>query len=153
MSSRRQPIRAEDAQVIDYNQGDTAKQYKKTKTLPVRTRIEAYSFLKHIGDVQDKKVLDVACGAGDYTRILRRAGADPMVGFDVSEKMIALAREEDAREPLGIEYSVADARVAVAQQDFDLAVAAFLLVYARARDELATMCHGRAAASSQAAGS
>lgn len=130
--------------VIDYNQGHIAEQYKKTKAIPVRSRIEAYSFLKHIGDVQDRKVLDVACGAGDYTRILRRAGANPMVGFDISEKMIALAREQESREPLGIEYSVADARVTVAHPDFDIAVAAHLLVYARDRDELGRMCRGLA---------
>ncbi|MCH9668429.1 MAG: class I SAM-dependent methyltransferase [Actinomycetia bacterium] len=130
--------------VIDYNQSDTAEQYKKTKAIPVRSRIEAYSFLKRIGDVTGKKVLDVACGAGDYTRILRGAGADPVVGFDISAKMIGLARDQEAREPLGIEYSVADARETVPQQDFDIAVAAYLLVYARDRDELAKMCRGLA---------
>ncbi len=128
--------------VTDYNQGDTAEQYEKTKTLPVRSRIEAYSFLKHIGDVNGKKVVDIACGAGDYTRVLRRAGADPMVGFDISEKMIDLARQQEAHEPLGIHYSVADARTPLAQQDFDIAVAAYLLVYARSRDELNKMCRG-----------
>lgn len=130
--------------VIDYNEGDIAEQYAKTKAVPVRSRIEAYSFLKHIGDVTGKKVLDVACGTGYYTRILRRAGADPVVGFDISEKMINLARAEEARHPLGIEYSVADARVTVPQQDFDIAVAAYLLVYARDRDELRSMCRGLA---------
>jgi len=130
--------------VIDYSQGDTAEQYEKTKQVPVRSRIEAYSFLKHIGDVKGRKVLDVACGAGDYTRILRCAGADPTVGFDISEKMIGLAREQEAREPLGIEYSVADACATAVQQDFDIAVAAYLLVYARDRDEFGRMCRGLA---------
>ncbi len=130
--------------VTDYNQGDIAEQYKKTKALPIRSRIEAHSFLKHIGDVKGKKALDVACGAGDYTRILRRAGAAPMVGFDISEKMIGLAREQEDREPLGIEYFVADASSAVPQQDFDIAVAAYLLVYARDRDQLGRMCRGPA---------
>lgn len=108
----------------------------------MRSRVEAYSFLKRIGDVRGQKVVDIACGAGDYTRVLRRAGAAPVVGFDVSEKMIALARESEAREPLGIEYFVADARATSRRQDFDLGVAAYLLVHARNRDELATMCRG-----------
>ncbi|WP_245906512.1 tRNA 5-methoxyuridine(34)/uridine 5-oxyacetic acid(34) synthase CmoB [Mycolicibacterium palauense] len=64
--------------VTDYDQGDVAEQYAKTKTMPVRSRIEQYSFLKHVGDVTGKKVLDVACGAGHYTRMLRQAGADPV---------------------------------------------------------------------------
>ena len=128
--------------VMDYNQGNIAEHYMKTKDVPVRSRIEAYSFLKIIGDVKGKKVLDVACGSGNYTRILRRAGADPIVGFDISDKMIALAREQEASEHLGIDYQVADARETVPQQDFDIAIAAYLLVYARDRDELARMCRG-----------
>ncbi|WP_235870734.1 class I SAM-dependent methyltransferase [Rhodococcus xishaensis] len=130
--------------VTDYNEGLIAEKYEKTKTFPVRSRIEAYSFLKHVGDVKGKKVLDVACGSGDFTRILRRAGAAPMVGLDISEKMIGLARKQEEREPLGIEYIVADARSVVPQQDFDVAVAAYLLMYARDRDELGRMCRGLA---------
>jgi len=102
--------------VTDYDNGDVAERYKKTKAIPVRSRIEAHSFLKHIGDVEGKKVLDI------------------------SEKMIALARHEEARDPLGIEYAVGAARSVAPQQDFDIAVAAYLLVYARDRDELGPMC-------------
>lgn len=130
--------------VTNYNEGDIAEQYKKTKNLPVRSRIEAYSFLKCIGDVTGKSVLDAACGSGDYTRVLKRAGAAATMGFDISEKMISLARDQEAREPLGIEYNVADARSVVPQQDFDIVVAAYLLVYARNRDELSRMCYGLA---------
>jgi ubiquinone/menaquinone biosynthesis C-methylase UbiE len=36
--------------------------------------------------------------------MLRRHGATRVVGVDVSEGMIALAREEEAREPLGVQY-------------------------------------------------
>ncbi|WP_245906510.1 methyltransferase domain-containing protein [Mycolicibacterium palauense] len=59
--------------------------------------------------------------------------------------MIAAARAQEARRPLGIDYVVADLRVPVPQQDFDLAVAAYVLVYARDRGELAKMCRGLAA--------
>ncbi len=58
--------------------------------------------------------------------------------------MIALAREQESQEPLGIEYIVADARSIVAQQDYDIVVCAWLLVYAEDRDELARMCRGLA---------
>jgi len=129
---------------IDYNQGQIAEQYQEAKTQPWRSRIEAYSFLKVIGDVRGKKVLDVACGEGHYTRLLRRAGAARVVGLDISERMIALARDQEAREPLGIDYLVEDARTIVPQQDFDVVVAAYLLVYAQDRAELARMCRGLA---------
>lgn len=124
----------------DYDDGDTAERYLNTYSRPVRSRIEGFTFLNRIGDVTGLDVLDVACGEGHYTRMLKRAGAASVAGFDISAKMIGLARAEEAREPLGIDYSVADARTPVAQQDFDIAVAAYLLVYARDRAELARMC-------------
>lgn len=130
--------------VTDYNQGNIAEQYQQAKAQLWRERVEAYSFLKRIGDVTGKSVLDVACGDGHYTRILRKAGAAQVVGLDLSERMIELARAQEEREPLGIEYRVEDAHTVAAQPDFDLVVAAWLLVYARTRVELAQMCRGLA---------
>lgn len=63
-----------------------------------------------------------------------------MVGLDISERMIDLARAQEAKEPFGIEYWVEDAGTIVPQQDFDLAIAAWLLVDAHDRTELACMC-------------
>ncbi|WP_099021639.1 class I SAM-dependent methyltransferase [Mycolicibacterium palauense] len=129
---------------IDYNEGHIAEQYQEAKTQPWRERVETYSFLNVIGDVTGKKVLDVACGEGHFTRLLCRAGAAQVVGLDISERMITLAREQELRDPLGIEYTVADARSIVAQQDYDIVVSAWLLVYAQDRAELAQMCRGLA---------
>lgn len=124
----------------DYNV--IANQYKKAKEQPWRFRVETYSLMKLIGNLSGKNVVDVACGEGFFTRKLRKAGAAETVGVDISESMIELARAQEAREPLGITYRVEDARAAVAQQDFDLAVSAWLLVYAHDREELAAMCRG-----------
>jgi len=129
---------------IDYNQGQIAEQYKQAKEQLCRSRIETYSFMKRIGDLRGKKVVDMACGEGYFTRRLRQAGAAHVVGFDISERMIELARAQEKIDPLGIEYRVEDARALVPQQDCDLAVAAWLLVYARDQAELAQMCHGLA---------
>jgi toxoflavin synthase len=131
--------------VTDYDEGDTAELYRRAKnTLPIY-QVDTYSLMQRTGDVSGRKVLDVACGEGHFTRLLRRAGAAPVVGLDVSEEMIRLAREQEAAEPLGIDYVVGDARTAAdPPQDFDIAVAAFVLVYARSRHELATMCRGLA---------
>ena len=131
--------------VTDYDAGETAQLYQRAKnTLPIY-QVDTYSLMQRIGDVSSLKVLDIACGEGHFTRRLRRAGAAKVVGLDISEEMIRLAREQESAEPLGIDYVVGDARVAAdPPQDFDIAVAAFLLVYARSRDELATMCRGLA---------
>ena len=130
--------------VTDYDQNRIAEQYQQAKAQPWRLRTETHSFLKLIGDVKGKRVLDVACGEGHFTRMLRAADAAAVVGIDISERMIDLAREQEARQPLGIEYRVEDARAVVGQADFDLVVAAWLLVYAQTRTDLVQMCRGLA---------
>lgn len=129
--------------VTDYDEGQTAELYRRAKnTLPIY-RVDTYSLMQCIGDVSGQRVLDIACGEGHFTRLLRRAGAAHAVGMDVSEEMIRLARQQEAADPMGIDYVVGDARTAAdPPPEFDIAVAAFLLVYARSRDELATMCRG-----------
>lgn len=129
--------------VTDYNENRFAEQYQRTRSQPFHLRVEAHSFMKLIGGVEGKRVLDVACGEGHFTRMLRNAGAE-VVGIDISERMIDLAREQEARLPLGIEYRVEDARAVVSQADFDLVVGAWLLVYAQTRAELVQMCRGLA---------
>lgn len=129
---------------IDYNLGHIAEQFKEAKAQPWRARVETYSFMKRIGNLSDKKVLDVACGEGHFTRLLRRSGATEVVGLDISERMVELARAQEADDPLGIEYRVGDVCDFVQQEDFDLVVAAWLLVYAHDRAELARMCQGLA---------
>jgi ubiquinone/menaquinone biosynthesis C-methylase UbiE len=61
-----------------------------------------------IGDVRGRLVLDLACGEGYNTRILAKKGAN-VVGVDFSERMIQLAKQEEAREKLGIRYYTLDA--------------------------------------------
>ncbi len=128
--------------VTDYNENRIAEQYQQAKAQSWRSHAETYSFMNLIGDVEGKRVLDVACGEGHFTRLLRNAGAAEVVGIDISERMIDLARAQEARQPLGIEYRVEDAAAVVAHADFDLVVAAWLLVYARTQAELAQMCGG-----------
>jgi ubiquinone/menaquinone biosynthesis C-methylase UbiE len=61
-----------------------------------------------IGDVRGRLALDLACGEGYNTRILARKGAN-VTEVDLSEKLVGLARREEAKEKLGICYRVLDA--------------------------------------------
>jgi toxoflavin synthase len=114
--------------------------YKLSKQQPWRTFIESFSLMGLVGDVTGRTVIDVACGEGFYTRRLKQAGAERVLGVDVSEGMIELARAEEAARPLGIEYLGQDGKNLRLGPKFDLAVAAYLLNYARDRNELAAMC-------------
>jgi SAM-dependent methyltransferase len=76
-----------------------------------------------------KQVLDLGCGEGYCSRMLRQRGAH-VVGLDVSERMIELARQAEHAQPLGIRYDTADAVTAdLGDASVDLVVAVFLFNY------------------------
>src|SRR5438067_12579910 len=92
------------------NYDPIAEHYKRSKQQPWRTHIEAFSLTKLIGDPSGQSVLDMACGEGFYTRMLRQKGSAKVTGVDLSEWMIELARKQEEAHKLGIEYIVGDAR-------------------------------------------
>jgi SAM-dependent methyltransferase len=119
-----------------------AERYRRAKLQPWRSLIETFSLLDMVGDMTGRSVIDLACGEGYYTRFLKRRGAGKVVGIDLSEGMIDLARAEEDAHPLGIDYLVGDCRDLHLEESFDLAVAAYLLNYAKDRVELTAMCRG-----------
>nr|VFK22399.1 MAG: Methyltransferase domain-containing protein [Candidatus Kentron sp. LPFa]VFK35320.1 MAG: Methyltransferase domain-containing protein [Candidatus Kentron sp. LPFa] len=93
-----------------------------------------------LGDLSGKSILDLACGEGYYTRKLKQREATRVLGVDISEKMIELARQDETKEPLGIEYIIRDARELGEIGKFDMVVAAYLLNYAQTKEQLLEMC-------------
>ncbi len=124
------------------NYDPIAEQYRLSKQQPWRTHIEAYSLLRLIGNPSGMSVLDVACGEGFYTRLLRQQGAAAVTGVDLSQGMIELARRQEELHQQGIEYVVGDAKQLNLPAQYDLVVAAYLLNYAQDRQELAEMTRG-----------
>ncbi len=124
------------------NYDPIAEQYKRSKQQPWRTFVECFTLMNLVGDPHEKAVLDVACGEGFYTRLIRERGAARVTGIDLSQGMIDLARDQEAQHQQGIEFFVGDARELNRTDQFDLAVAAYLLNYARTREELQSMCDG-----------
>ncbi len=124
------------------NYDPIAEQYQRSKQQPWRAHIEAFTLLELIGDPTGLTVLDVACGEGFYTRMLKQRGAGRVTGVDLSRGMIELAQQQETKHRQGIEYLVADARRFDPPEKYDLVVAAYLLNYAQNRDELQAMCDG-----------
>jgi 2-polyprenyl-3-methyl-5-hydroxy-6-metoxy-1,4-benzoquinol methylase len=121
----------------DYDQ--IAEQYRRAKRQPWRMHIEHHTLFSLLGELRGKAVLDLACGEGFYSRFLTQAGARRVVGVDVSHGMIALAKAEEARQPVGVEYLVKDVKSLRLPERFDVVVAAYLLNYAQTREELLQM--------------
>ena len=123
-----------------------ADDYKRSKELPWRGFIERFTLLNLMGNIEGKSVLDVACGEGFYTRMLREQGANQVTGIDISQGMIDLARQQEKDNQLGIEYVVEDARELTGEHQYDLVLAAWLFNYARTAEELSQMCQSVAKA-------
>lgn len=62
-----------------------------------------------MGDVAGRRICDLACGQGRVARHLADRGAS-VVGIDLSEKLLAIARRHEEARHRGIEYLHADAR-------------------------------------------
>ncbi|MBD2294686.1 class I SAM-dependent methyltransferase [Anabaena sphaerica FACHB-251] len=117
-----------------------AQEYKKAKELPIRLHIERYTYFNMLGDITGKSILDLACGEGLYTRQFKQKGASLVVGVDISEKMLELARQEEAKNQLDIQYIVGNVMELGKIGDFDLVVASYLLNYAQTEEQLQKMC-------------
>jgi len=99
-----------------------------------------YTLLKVLGDLGGKKVLDLACGSGYFTRQIKLAGAEEVVGIDISEGMIKVAEESEKESPLGIRYLVGDVIDLGKIKEFDVVCGSFLLHYSKTKEDLSKMC-------------
>ena len=117
-----------------------AQQYQKLQNLPIVLYVETYSYLKIIGDLTGKKVLDLGCGDGLYTRKFKEKGAKKVIGIDISSAMIQLAQEAENKDPLGIEYLLKDVTSLDKLDEFDLVTASYLFNHAASCQELLLMC-------------
>jgi SAM-dependent methyltransferase len=105
------------------NYDTIAKQYQQFHQSPQSRYIDVYTYFNLLGELAGKSILDLGCGEGFYTRKFQRQGATKVVGVYISPEMIFLARQEELREPLGIEYLVADVGEMGFIEHFDLVVA------------------------------
>jgi len=117
-----------------------AKEYQKSKQLPFRLHIEEFSLFKLLGDLEGKRVLDLACGEGIYTRKIRRRGAATVLGVDISPRMIELALSQEHEQTPACNYLVSDVAAMGKLDEFDAVVGVYLLNYAKTAEELLQFC-------------
>ena len=93
-----------------------------------------------------KRVLDMGCGYGENCREFVRLGAADVVGIDISEKMLAVAAEENACERVRfLRWSMSD--LAVLPGEFDVIFSSLAMHYVKdfpalARAAYAHLAHG-----------
>ena len=118
--------------------GSKYDEYSRTATLK---RAERYSVGHMVGDLQGERVLDLACGSGFYTRMLKQRGAGEVIGVDISPEMIRLANEREQADPLGVSYQEHDVLTLPNLGPFDLITGIWLFCYPDTRDQLLRMFH------------
>lgn len=85
--------------------------------------------LELLGEVGGRRVLDLGCGEGGYSRILARRGAT-VTGLDGSPRLVDVARKRAESEKLSIEYLArnANSMAGIESGGFDLVLATMSLM-------------------------
>ena len=80
--------------------------------------------LKTLGDVKGKKVIEIGCGNGYFSRLLAKRGAR-VTAVDLSARLLAFAIKREGTKPLGIKYLARDAADlrGIKNRYFDVAIA------------------------------
>ncbi len=84
--------------------------------------------LKLLGNVEGKHILDAGCGPGKYAEELFSRGAE-VVGFDLSPKMVSLAKERNDRPDNFFVHDLSKPLHMLDNEQFDMVVSALALHY------------------------
>ncbi|MBD2784938.1 class I SAM-dependent methyltransferase [Xenorhabdus sp. DI] len=116
--------------------GESFEQFANTVA---QRKIEVRTIFDMVGDVTGKSVLDLACGYGYFGRELRNRGASKVIGIDISEKMVKLAKEKSTQHGDDLEFYVRNVCNMESFGKFDIVVAAWLFNNAESSEDLETM--------------
>jgi len=93
-----------------------------------------------LGDLTNKRILDVGCGDGLFPRLLAGRGAS-VVGYDRSVEKIAEARKHTDAQRLNVKYVHAAPDTFLHDPVFDAATSVMVLPYAASLEELTAFFH------------
>ena len=105
---------------------------------------EEQTFLKLIGNVKGKKILDAGCGTGRYAVQLAKKGAE-VYGIDISEKMLEIAKKKAKENRVKIELMKGNIlRLPYEDNKFDIVISSLALDHVKEHEkaisELVRVC-------------
>ena len=103
--------------------------------------VEKSTLLAGLGDIVGKKVLDLDCGDGYYSRLMSSIGAKEVLGIDSSIQMIENARQHEfPRKDGSLAYKLANViGYDDSKEHFDIVTTQYLFPYAKTKEELQQM--------------
>lgn len=102
---------------------------------PFRNELHYPAILKALGAIQGKRILDVGCGDGLFTRMLADKGGQ-VVGYDMAPELIDEAKNHTHEENISLRFIVATPETFKSNEEFDFAISVMVLSYATSLDNL-----------------
>ncbi|WP_144934987.1 bifunctional 2-polyprenyl-6-hydroxyphenol methylase/3-demethylubiquinol 3-O-methyltransferase UbiG [Paenibacillus sp. 32O-W] len=127
------------------NKYDELEFYEKYSRMPrsiggLKAAGEWHAFRALLPELRDKRVLDLGCGFGWHCRYAREELARSVVGIDLSEKMLARAREDT--NDSAIEYRrLAIEDIDFPEEKFDVVISSLALHYVERFDIVCRKVH------------
>ncbi|NHB63260.1 class I SAM-dependent methyltransferase [Photorhabdus sp. RW14-46] len=121
--------------------GPIAHLYESFSDATDHIKVEIRTIFDLAGDIHGKSVLDLACGYGLFSREYRNRGASKVIGVDISENMIAIAKSKSQQYGDDIEFHVRNICKMESESfgKFDIVNAAWLFCHAESLEDLETM--------------
>lgn len=101
---------------------------------------EIPALLSILPDLNGKRVLDLGCGYGEHCKLFLARGAESVLGIDISEKMLAVARQENS-DPRIRYLHMAIEDIGQLQETFDVVISSLALHYVEDFSGVATNVH------------
>ena len=122
-----------------YDNKEFAKEYDKMrnekKGYNANDLIEIPNFRNLVPDVKGKRILDLGCGYGENDRYYKDLGADYILGIDISEHMLEIAKKENNMD--GIEYKkMAMEDISNITEKFDIVISSLAIHYVKDYNKL-----------------
>lgn len=111
-----------------------------TGDTPIRKYCEVPTVLKALSPLKGKKILELACSDGFFSRLMMNQGASSVTAVDLSPEMIENAVRLEENNPLGIQYKVGSVLELDGADEFDMIFSPFVMSYAKDTTELVEMC-------------
>jgi ubiquinone/menaquinone biosynthesis C-methylase UbiE len=106
---------------------ELATAYTKKREQMSQTDKPFFEALEQVG-IEKKEIVDLGCGPGRHARIMKEKGASRVIGIDISEKMVELAKKETIDKD--IHFLVADGQaLPLKDKSADLVVSMYVLMY------------------------